>query len=87
VTKKYWPRTIEELAEDPIPVSFINQPLLPESAAAARQCSHAGAEATALVTCHGGAGLGGCGGFGARTVCWLSAAAQMLSAVLRLELE
>ena len=28
---KFWPRTAEELAEDPIPRSFINQPLLPDN--------------------------------------------------------
>jgi len=29
--RKYWPRTSEELAEDPIPVSFINQPVPPDN--------------------------------------------------------
>ena len=29
--RKYWPRTSEELAEDPIPRSFINQPLPPDN--------------------------------------------------------
>ena len=29
--RKYWPRTSEELAEDPIPVSLINQPLPPDN--------------------------------------------------------
>jgi hypothetical protein len=28
---RYWPRTNEELAEDPIPRSFINQPLPPDN--------------------------------------------------------
>jgi hypothetical protein len=28
---KYWPRTNEELAEDPIPVSFINRRPLPDN--------------------------------------------------------
>ena len=28
---KYWPRQFEEMAEDPIPVSFINQPLPPDN--------------------------------------------------------
>jgi hypothetical protein len=32
--RKYWPRTSEELAEDPIPVSFINQPVPPDNVAA-----------------------------------------------------
>jgi hypothetical protein len=27
VTKKYWPRQFEEMAEDPIPVSLINEPV------------------------------------------------------------
>ena len=31
MTNRYWPRTSEELAEDPIPVSLINQPLLPDN--------------------------------------------------------
>jgi hypothetical protein len=30
---RYWPRTSEELAQDPIPRSFINQPLLPDNVA------------------------------------------------------
>ena len=29
--RKYWPRTSEELAEDPIPRSWINQPLPPDN--------------------------------------------------------
>ena len=29
--RKYWPRTTEELAEDPIPRSLINQPLPPDN--------------------------------------------------------
>ena len=28
---KYHPRTFDEMAEDPIPVSFINKPLPPEN--------------------------------------------------------
>jgi hypothetical protein len=28
---RYWPRSFEELAEDPIPRSFINQPLPPDN--------------------------------------------------------
>jgi hypothetical protein len=31
MSSKYWPRTSEELAEDPIPVSFINQPVPPDN--------------------------------------------------------
>jgi hypothetical protein len=34
VTNRYWPRTSEELAEDPIPVSFISQPLPPDNVTA-----------------------------------------------------
>jgi hypothetical protein len=29
--RKYWPRTGEELTEHPIPVSLINEPLLPDN--------------------------------------------------------
>jgi hypothetical protein len=32
--RKYWPKTSEELAEDPIPRSFINQPLPPDNVSA-----------------------------------------------------
>jgi hypothetical protein len=31
VISKYWPRTSEELAQDPIPRGFINQPLPPDN--------------------------------------------------------
>jgi hypothetical protein len=39
---RYWPRTFEELADDPVPRSFINQPLLPDNVAAllpSQRCS------------------------------------------------
>jgi hypothetical protein len=31
VSKKYWPRTPEELTDDPIPASLINEPLLSDN--------------------------------------------------------
>jgi hypothetical protein len=33
---KYWPRTIDELAEDPIPLTVLNEPAAPANVSAPR---------------------------------------------------
>ena len=32
--RRYWPRQFEEMASDPVPVSWINEPALPDNVAA-----------------------------------------------------
>jgi len=37
---KYWPRTVDEMVEDPIPVTVINEPVLPNVVALPPKAAH-----------------------------------------------